>query len=77
MDTPGTDGRSYGIVFYHCRNESFTPTRFLEQGKDLKRSTADGGGRDRGATATCFVNGERVAEGRIDRTTANVFLNDE
>ena len=37
----------------------------------------DGGGLGKGGTGTIFVNGEKVAEGRIDRTQANVFSADE
>src|SRR4029079_11063834 len=33
----------------------------------------DGGGRGKGGTATLFVNGTKVAEGRIDNTHANIF----
>ena len=37
----------------------------------------DGGGLGKGGMGTIFVNGEKVAEGRIDRTQANVFSADE
>ena len=37
----------------------------------------DGGGLGKGGTGTIFVNGEKVAEGRIDRTQANIFSADE
>ena len=37
----------------------------------------DGGGRGKGGTATLSVNGQNVAEGRIARTTANLFSLDE
>ena len=37
----------------------------------------DGGGPGKGGTGTIFVNGEKVAEGRIDRTQANIFSADE
>jgi arylsulfatase A-like enzyme len=37
----------------------------------------DGGGRGKGGTATLFVNGTKVAEGRIDNTNANIFSADE
>ena len=33
----------------------------------------DGGGPGQGGTGTIFVNGQKVAEGRIERTTANIF----
>ena len=39
--------------------------------------TYDGGGLGKGGTGTIFVNGEKVAEGQIDRTQANVFSADE
>jgi arylsulfatase A-like enzyme len=37
----------------------------------------DGGGPGKGGKGTIFVNGEKVAEGRIDRTQANLFSADE
>ena len=37
----------------------------------------DGGGLGKGGTGTIFVNGEKVAEGRIDRTQGYVFSADE
>ena len=37
----------------------------------------DGGGPGKGGKGTLFVNGEKVAEGRIDRTQANLFSADE
>ena len=37
----------------------------------------DGGGPGKGGTGTIFVNGEKVAEARIDRTQAIVFSVDE
>jgi arylsulfatase len=39
--------------------------------------TYDGGGRGRGGVGTLLVNGRQVAEGRIERTIANVFSPDE
>jgi arylsulfatase A-like enzyme len=37
----------------------------------------DGGGRGKGGTATLSVNGQKVAEGRIANTNANLFSADE
>ncbi len=37
----------------------------------------DGGGLGKGGTATLLVNGKKVAEGRVPRTTAGVFSMDE
>ena len=37
----------------------------------------DGGGRGRGGIVTIFVNGRKVAEGRIENTNANLFSADE
>jgi arylsulfatase len=37
----------------------------------------DGGGLGKGGTGTLFVNGEKVAEGKIERTQAFVFSADE
>jgi arylsulfatase len=39
--------------------------------------TYDGNGRGRGGVGTLTVNGRQVAEGRIDKTIANVFSPDE
>jgi arylsulfatase A-like enzyme len=39
--------------------------------------TYDGGGRGRGGLGALTVNGRKVAEGRIERTIANVFSPDE
>ena len=37
----------------------------------------DGGGTGKGGTATLYVNGEKVSEGRVERTTPAVFSGDE
>jgi arylsulfatase len=37
----------------------------------------DGGGPGKGGTGTLFVNGEKVAEGRIERTQGFIFSADE
>ena len=37
----------------------------------------DGGGLGKGGTGTIFVNGKKVAEGRIDRTQCCIFSADE
>ena len=37
----------------------------------------DGGGLGKGGVGTLFVNGEKAAEGRIERTQPNVFSADE
>jgi arylsulfatase len=37
----------------------------------------DGGGRGKGGTATLTINGQKVAEGRIGNTNANMFSADE
>jgi arylsulfatase len=37
----------------------------------------DGGGVGKGGRATLYVNGEAVAEGRVDKTQPNVFSADE
>src|SRR5262245_45168337 len=37
----------------------------------------DGGGFGKGGTATLSVNGAKVAEGRVGRSTANLFSMDE
>jgi arylsulfatase A-like enzyme len=37
----------------------------------------DGGGLGKGGTGTLFVNGQKVAEGRIERTQSSIFSADE
>ena len=37
----------------------------------------DGGGAGKGGTATLFIDGQQVAEGRIEKTVPNVFSADE
>jgi arylsulfatase len=37
----------------------------------------DGGGAGKGGNATLFVNGESVAQGRVEKTQPNVFSADE
>ena len=37
----------------------------------------DGGGLGKGGTGTLFVNDEKVAEGRIEKTQPNIFSGDE
>ena len=37
----------------------------------------DGGGMGKGGLATLYVNGEKVSEGRVERTTPAVFSGDE
>src|SRR6185312_9748827 len=54
-------------------------TQTLPEGKVTIRYEFkyDGGGPGKGGTGTLFVDGETVAEGRIDRTQPNVFSADE
>ena len=37
----------------------------------------DGGGLGKGGIGAIFVNGKKVAEGKIERTQANIFSADE
>jgi arylsulfatase len=37
----------------------------------------DGGGPGKGGLATLYVNGKKVSEGRVERTTPAVFSGDE
>ncbi len=37
----------------------------------------DGGGMGKGGNGTLYINGEKVGEGRIDRTNGNMFSLDE
>jgi arylsulfatase len=54
-------------------------TRQLPEGKVTLRYEFkyDGGGVGKGGTGALFVNGDKVAEGKIEKTQANVFSADE
>ena len=64
----------FGLKTYHSRRQEALPA-----GKATIRFefAYDGGGLGKGGMGTIFVNGKKVAEGRIDRTQAMIFSADE
>jgi arylsulfatase len=74
------DGRpAYDYSFLGMQRSSIAATQPLAPGKaTIKFDFAyDGGGMGKGGTGTLFVNGQKVAEGRIERTQAMIFSGDE
>ena len=74
------DGKPrYAYNFLGLKTYKVTAPEALPAGKATLRFafTYDGGGLGKGGTGTIFVNGKKVAEGRIDRTQGNVFSADE
>ena len=74
------DGKpTYTYNFLGLSSSKVAAPRPLPEGKVTIRYefAYDGGGPGKGGTGTIFVNGEKVAEGRIDRTQANIFSADE
>ncbi len=70
---------TYAYNFLGLSTYKVAAPRPLPEGKVTIRYefAYDGGGVGKGGRGTLFVNGEKVAEGRIDRTQANVFSADE
>ena len=74
------DGKPmYTYNFLGLSSSKVASPKALPEGKVTIRYEFkyDGGGLGKGGTGTIFVNGEKVAEGKIDRTQANVFSADE
>lgn len=73
----GVPGYCYN--FLGMKRYFVTATKPLAAGKaTIKYDFAyDGGGLGKGGTGTIFVNGEKVAEGRIDHTQGMIFSADE
>ena len=74
------DGKpGYDYNFLGLQRFSVVSPRPLAPGKStIELDFAyDGGGMGKGGTATLLVNGEKVAEGRIERTQAVIFSADE
>lgn len=74
------DGKpTYAYNFLGLSSYKVAASRPLPEGKVTVRYefAYDGGGVGKGGRGTIFVNGEKVAEGRIDRTQANIFSADE
>ncbi len=70
---------AYGYNFLGMQQSSIVASKPLAPGKStLKFVFAyDGGGPGKGGLGTLFVNGEKVAEGRIENTQAGIFSADE
>jgi arylsulfatase A-like enzyme len=74
------DGRpAYDYNFLGMQRFTVAATQPLSPGKaTIKFDFAyDGGGMGKGGTGTLFVNGQKVAEGRIERTQPMIFSADE
>jgi arylsulfatase len=74
------DGRpAYDYNFLGMQRSSIAATEPLAPGKTtIKFDFAyDGGGMGKGGTGTLFVNGQKVAEGRIEHTQPMMFSADE
>ena len=70
---------AYGYNFLGLQQSSITGTKPLPAGRSTIRFdfAYDGGGPGKGGTGTLLVNGEKVAEGRLERTQAGLFSADE
>jgi arylsulfatase A-like enzyme len=74
------DGRpGYAYNFLGIERTTVSSTQPMASGKSTIRLdfAYDGGGPGKGGTATLFVNGQQMAQGRIDRTQPLVFSADE
>jgi len=74
------DGKpTYAYNFLGLSASKVASLKALPEGKVTIRYefTYDGGGAGKGGTGTILVNGEKVAEGRIDRTQGYAFSADE
>jgi arylsulfatase len=69
----------YDYNFLGLKQTSIVADKPLAPGKaTLKFDFAyDGGGQGKGGTGTLYVNGAKVAEGRIEHTQAGIFSADE
>ena len=70
---------AYHYNFLGLRQTSISAAKPLAPGKATIRFdfANDGGGPGKGGIGTLFVNGEKVAEGRIEHTQAGIFSADE
>ena len=70
---------AYDYNFLGLMRNSVTSSKRLEPGKATVRFefAYDGGGLGKGGMGTLFVNGEQVAQGRIEHTQAIMFSADE
>ncbi len=69
----------YDYNFLGLQRTTIASTKRLPAGRStlMFRFDYDGGGQGKGGTGTLFVDGEKVAEGRIPATQAGVFSADE
>jgi arylsulfatase len=70
---------AYDYNFLGMSRSSVVASKPLAPGKSTIRFdfAYDGGGPGKGGVGTIFVNGEQVAQGRIERTQAMMFSADE
>jgi len=70
---------AYDYNFLGLQHTSIAATKKLTPGKStvVFQFDYDGGGPAKGGKGTLFVNGEKVAEGRIEHTQAGLFSADE
>jgi arylsulfatase len=70
---------AYSYNFLGLQQVSIAAAKPLAPGKATIRYdfAYDGGGPGKGGNGTLFVNGEKVAEGRIEHTQAGIFSADE
>ena len=74
------DGKpSYAYNFLGLSSSKVASSKTLAEGKSSIRFEFkyDGGGLGKGGLGTLFINGEKVGEGRIERTQAMLFSADE
>ncbi len=70
---------SYTYNWFGLEKYTIDSPEAIKAGKAKIKLTFDydGGGTGRGGTATLFINGKKVAEGRVKRTEPSVFSADE
>ncbi len=70
---------AYDYNFLGLQRSTVAAQEKLKPGKSTIRFdfAYDGGGPGKGGLGTLFVNGEKVAEGRIEHTQAGIFSADE
>jgi arylsulfatase len=70
---------AYDYNFLGLERYAVTSSRRLAPGKSTVKFdfAYDGGGPGKGGLGTLYVNGEKVGEGRIERTQPGIFSADE
>jgi len=71
---PGYTYNYFGLQKFHVQSDSSISAKDAEIKLEFKY---DGGGAGKGGLATIYVDGEKVAEGRIEKTQPAVFSADE